>query len=264
MTEYRTVKVDHADGVAHILLNRPEALNAWTAEFGGELLVAMQEASADPAVRAILISGSGKGFSSGADLKAGRPTRADGLPDLSSRLRDTFNPVIIAIRDAPKPVIAAVHGAAAGLGCSLALACDLVVAGESSYFLLAFVNIGLIPDGGGLRFLAERVGLIRAAELAMLGERLPAPKALDWGLVNSVHPDAELLDAATALCRRLAAGPTVAIANIKRTLRETTQANLVDQVWIEAVRQQEHAGTHDFAEGVAAFVEKRPAKFRGN
>jgi 2-(1,2-epoxy-1,2-dihydrophenyl)acetyl-CoA isomerase len=264
MTDYRTIRVSRDDAVEHIELNRPEALNAWNAEFGAELLEAVRAASDDPAVRAILISGAGRGFSSGADLKAARPVRADGEVDLSSRLRDVFNPVIIAIRDAPKPVVASVHGAAAGIGCSLALACDLVVAAESAYFLLAFVNIGLIPDGGALRFLAERVGLVRAAELAMLGDRLPATKALEWGLVNSVHPDEELPKAAAELCRRLAAAPTRTIANIKRTLRETTQSNLVAQVWVEAERQQEQASTHDFKEGVRAFLEKRPPQFRGN
>jgi 2-(1,2-epoxy-1,2-dihydrophenyl)acetyl-CoA isomerase len=264
MTDYQCLRVSRDDAVEHIELNRPEALNAWNAEFGAELLEAMRSAGGDPTVRAILISGAGRGFSSGADLKAVRATQPDGTPDLSSRLRDVFNPVIIAIRDAPKPVVAAVHGAAAGLGCSLALACDLVVAAESAYFLLAFVNIGLIPDGGALRFLAERVGLVRAAELAMLGDRLPAAKALEWGLVNSVYPDEELPKAAAELCRRLAAGPTAAIANIKRTLRETTQSNLVDQVWIEAGRQQEQASTHDFTEGVMAFLAKRPPQFRGN
>jgi 2-(1,2-epoxy-1,2-dihydrophenyl)acetyl-CoA isomerase len=264
VTEYECIRVGRDAAVEHIELNRPDALNAWNAQFGAELLAAMRSASGDPAVRAILISGVGRAFSSGADLKAARPRRSDGEADLSSRLRDVFNPVIIAIRDAPKPVVAAVHGAAAGLGCSLALACDLVVAAESAYFLLAFVNIGLIPDGGALRFLAERVGLVRAAELAMLGDRLPAAKASEWGLVNSVHPDADLPNAAAELCRRLAAGPTVAIANIKSTLRETTQANLVDQIWIEAGRQQDQASTHDFAEGVQAFLEKRPPRFRGN
>jgi 2-(1,2-epoxy-1,2-dihydrophenyl)acetyl-CoA isomerase len=264
MTEHQCIRVTHDDAVAHLELNRPEALNAWNAELGAELLDAVRSAAADPAVRAILITGAGRAFSSGADLRSVRPTRPDGVPDLSSRLREVFNPLFIAIRDAPKPVVAAVHGAAAGIGCSLALACDLVVAAESAYFLLAFVNIGLIPDGGALRFLAERVGLVRAAELAMLGDRLPAAKALEWGLVNSVHPDDELPKAAAELSRRLAAGPTMAIANIKRTLRETSQANLVDQVWIEAGRQQEQASTHDFAEGVQAFLEKRPPQFRGN
>jgi 2-(1,2-epoxy-1,2-dihydrophenyl)acetyl-CoA isomerase len=263
MTSYQLIRVNRFDGVEHIELNRPDALNAWIAEFGEQLLAAILAAGADPEVRAILISGAGRGFSSGADLKAARRTLPDGTADLSGRLREVFNPVIVAIRDVPKPVVASVHGAAAGLGCSLALACDLVVAAESAYFLLAFVNIGLNPDGGALRFLAERVGLVRAAELAMLGERLPAPKALEWGLVNSVHPDDELPKAAAELARRLAAGPTVAIANIKRTLRETTQARLVDQLWIEAGRQQDHAGTFDFTEGVMAFLEKRPAKFEG-
>lgn len=263
MSEYEFIRTSKGGAVAHIELNRPEALNSWTPAFAAELLDALRAASADETARAILISGAGRAFSAGADVKSTREFLPNGEPDLSSRLRDVYNPCVLAVREAPKPVVGCLHGAAAGLGASLILACDLVVAAESSFLMLAFVNIAVMPDAGALRFLAERVGLVRAAELAMLGERLPATKALEWGLVNSVHPDEEARPAAMALAQRLAAGPTVAIANIKRTLNETTQADLAAQVEIEAARQQDHGSTADFMEGRNAFVEKRRAQFQG-
>lgn len=262
MPEYATIRVTRDGGVEHVELNRPQVLNAWNDEFGREMAAVVEAAGKDPEVRAVLVTGAGRGFSAGADL-SGVDLSSGAVPDLQVHLREAFNPLLLAVRECPKPFVAGVHGAAAGIGASLALSCDLVVAAESSYFLMAFVNIGLIPDGGALRFLAERVGLARAAELTMLGERLPAAKALEWGLVNAVHPDVELPAAAMALAQRLAAGPTVAIANIKRTLRETTQAQLAEQLLVEAARQQEHADTADFAEGVMAFLERRPARFLG-
>jgi 2-(1,2-epoxy-1,2-dihydrophenyl)acetyl-CoA isomerase len=178
-------------------------------------------------------------------------------------LREIYNPIILAIREAPKPVIAAVNGAAAGIGCSLALACDLVVAAESAYFLLAFVRIGLGPDGGSTTHLMQRIGPARTAELMMLGERLPARQALDWGLINAVHPDAALTAEAFALAARLATGPTVAIATAKTLLREAPLTPLADQLAREASLQQTHARTTDYVEGVTAFREKRPARFTG-
>ncbi|MGQ0467448.1 MAG: enoyl-CoA hydratase/isomerase family protein [Sporichthyaceae bacterium] len=260
MTEYATINVVRDGGVEHIELNRPQVLNAWNDEFSREMTAAVQAAGKDPEVRAVLITGAGRGFSAGADLSG--ISFSGGVLDLEGHL-SIHNLTLLAVRECPKPVVAGVHGAAAGIGASLVLACDLVVAAESSYLLMAFVNIGLMPDGGALSFLAERVGLARAAEMAMLGERLPAAKALDWGLINSVHPDADLPAAAMALAQRLAAAPTVAVANIKRTLRETAQSKLTAELAVEAQRQQEHAGTADFAEGVLAFQERRPARFLG-
>jgi 2-(1,2-epoxy-1,2-dihydrophenyl)acetyl-CoA isomerase len=164
----------------------------------------------------------------------------------------------------PKPVVAAVNGAAAGIGLSLALACDLVLAAESAYFLLAFVNIGLVPDGGSSLLVPSRIGFARAAELAMLGERLAAPKALDWGLINQVWPGDDLADRAEALCAKLAEGPTGSYAGTKRQLNNWLYQNMADQLEFEATIQQERAGSADFAEGVAAFAEKRAPRFTGN
>jgi 2-(1,2-epoxy-1,2-dihydrophenyl)acetyl-CoA isomerase len=163
----------------------------------------------------------------------------------------------------PKPVIAAVNGPAAGIGCSLALSCDLVLAAESSYLLLAFVNIGLVPDGGSSFLIPARVGFTRAAEMAMLGERVPAPQAHEWGLINRVIPDSDLLTEADALADRLAAGPTRSYAGTKRQLNAWLYARMHEQLELEATIQQELAASGDFMEGVAAFVEKRPARFAG-
>lgn len=260
---YDDVRVTDLAGARHIQLHRPDSLNAWTPAMGRELLDAVTDAAGDPAVRAILVSGAGRSFCAGADVKNARETTADGTPDLSGRLREIYNPVILAVRTAPKPVVGMVHGAVAGLGASLALACDLLVAASDAYFLLAFARIGVMPDGGALTFLAERVGLTRAAELAMLAEKLPADRALDWGLLTAVHPPDEAFDRAVALTERLAAGPTVALASIKRTLGAAAQRGLEEALAEEADAQQVHGATHDYAEGRAAFVEKRTARFLG-
>jgi 2-(1,2-epoxy-1,2-dihydrophenyl)acetyl-CoA isomerase len=261
--EYEFIRTAKDGGVAHLELNRPDALNAWTPEMGRELLDALKGISVDPAVRAVLLTGAGRAFSAGADVKRERDVLPNGDLDLSSWLRDIYNPCVLAVREMPKPVVAAIQGAAAGLGASLALASDLVVAAESSYLLFAFVNIAVMPDAGALRFLAERVGLTRAAEIAMLGERLPAAKALEWGLVNRVVADDAVYAEGMALAQRLAVGPTVAIANIKKTLNETSQPDLAAQLAIEAERQQLHGGSFDYKEGRAAFIEKRKAQFQG-
>jgi 2-(1,2-epoxy-1,2-dihydrophenyl)acetyl-CoA isomerase len=164
----------------------------------------------------------------------------------------------------PKPVVAAVNGPAVGIGCSLALAADLIVAAESAYFLLAFVNIGLIPDGGSTAFLPARVGYARAAEMAMLGERVPAEQALEWGLINRVVPDGDLEGAAGALLELLANGPTTSYAGAKRLLNRRMYADLAGQLEAEADAQREQGNTQDFIEGVLAFVEKRPPNFTGS
>ena len=206
---YETVNLQRAGGAARIELNRPERMNAWEATLTRDLRAALERVAEDDSLRAVLLTGAGRGFCSGADLSAGFDPRPDGKPDLQTSLRERYHPVITTIRELPKPVVAAVNGGAVGVGCSLALACDLILAAESAYFLLAFVNIGLVPDGGSSAFIPARVGLTRAIEMAMLGERIHGPKALEWGLVNAVHPDDELQGAADALVARLAAGPTL-------------------------------------------------------
>ncbi len=262
MGSHETIDVEVKDGAARITLDRPDSLNAWNEQFGLDLLDAVRSVSADQAVRAVMITGAGRAFSSGADLKEQR-SADDGLPDLSARLKEIYHPVILGIREMPKPVIAAVNGPAVGIGCSLALACDLVLAAESSYFLLAFVNIGLVPDGGSTALLPARAGVARAVEMGMLGEKVPAPQALEWGLINRVVADRELEQSTTLLLAHLAKGPTRAYANAKRLLNRTLYAGLGEQLDAEAEAQREQGQTADFLEGVLAFAEKRPPRFTG-
>lgn len=260
------VSLSIADGLATIELNRPDSLNAWNRELGDQLLAAVRSVADDDAVRAVVVRGAGRAFSSGADLKdvATRDTTPEGLPDLHKVLVEAYHPIITGIRRMEKPVVAAVNGGAIGIGLSLALACDLVVAAESAYFLLAFVNIGLVPDGGSSLFVPARVGFARAAELALLGERVDAQAAAQWGLINRVVPDAELTAATEALGRRLAGGPTRSYAGSKRQLNATVYGRLDEQLELEARIQQEMAGSGDFAEGVSAFAQKREPSFRGS
>jgi 2-(1,2-epoxy-1,2-dihydrophenyl)acetyl-CoA isomerase len=259
---YETVNVHRRGAELRIELNRPDVMNAWNPQFGDDLAAAVDLARADD-VRAVVLTGAGRAFSSGADLKAGFDLTPDGHPDVRTPLRDRYHPIIAAVRELPKPVVAAVNGPAVGIGCSLALACDLVVARESAYFLLAFVNIGLVPDGGASFLLPERIGFTRAAEMAMLGERIPAARAVEWGLANRAVPDAEFEAEVDALAARLAAGPTGAYAGIKRQLNAWQYERLRAQLDLEADVQQEAAASADFREGAMAFVERRPAAFRG-
>jgi 2-(1,2-epoxy-1,2-dihydrophenyl)acetyl-CoA isomerase len=251
------------DNAARITLNRPDTLNSWNDQLGVELRDALQRAADDDAVRAVLITGAGRGFSSGADLSEQRSETEGELPDLSERLLELYNPIIRSVRELPKPVLAAVNGPAAGIGCALALSCDLIIASESAFFLLAFVNVGLVPDGGSTATVPARIGAARAAEMAMLGERVPAPQALDWGLINRVVPDDRLEAEAGELLDRLAGGPTLSYAGSKRLLNRRAYADLAGQLDAEAEAQRDQGRSQDFVEGVMAFVEKRPAKFTG-
>jgi 2-(1,2-epoxy-1,2-dihydrophenyl)acetyl-CoA isomerase len=264
-TAFETVNLSIGpEGVATIELNRPQALNAWNRQFGRDLLAALRQADEDDAARAVLITGGGRAFSSGADLKDfGVEMTPEGRPDVYKVLTERYHPIMHAIRELPLPVVACVNGPAAGIGCSLALCCDLVIAAQSAYFLLAFVNIGLVPDGGSSLFVPTRVGMARAAEMAMLGERIPAAQALEWGLINRVVPDEQLAAEAGSLVSRLAAGPTGSYAGSKRLLNDWLYTRMDEQLELEARLQQEMAGSEDFVEGASAFVEKRPARFSG-
>jgi 2-(1,2-epoxy-1,2-dihydrophenyl)acetyl-CoA isomerase len=264
MPSHETIDLTTDGPAARILLNRPEALNAWNERFGRDLLDGVGRVAEDDSIRALMITGAGRGFSSGADLKEQRGNGDDGLPDLGSRLDEIYHPIITGLREMPKPVVAAVNGPAVGVGCSLALAADLIVAAESAYFLLAFVNIGLVPDGGSTAFLPARIGYARAAEMAMLGERVPAAQALEWGLINRVVPDDRLEAEADALLEKLANGPTRSYAGSKRLLNRRVYADLAGQLDAEAEAQRDQGHSKDFVEGVIAFAEKRPPNFTGS
>jgi 2-(1,2-epoxy-1,2-dihydrophenyl)acetyl-CoA isomerase len=263
--QLQAVELRVAGQAATIELNRPEALNAWNRQLGEDLLQALRLVAADERIRAVRITGAGRAFSSGADLKdvSGDDLTPEGRPNVYKRLTEVYHPVMVAIRELEKPVVAAVNGPAVGIGCSLALCCDLVLAAESAYFLLAFVNIGLVADGGSSLFVPARVGVARAAEMALLGERVPAATALAWGLINETCPDDALPARGAELTERLAAGATRAYAATKRELNARVYAGMAEQLELEAKLQQEMVGTADFVEGVSAFLQKRPASFSG-
>jgi 2-(1,2-epoxy-1,2-dihydrophenyl)acetyl-CoA isomerase len=259
-----TVELRRSERVAWIVLNRPQALNAWTRQLGRELIDALDDVAEDPDVRAIVLTGAGRAFSSGADLKASGELGPNGSPDVLTPLREVYNPLILKVRTLPKPVIAAVNGPAVGIGCSLALAADLIVAARSAYFLMAFVNIGLGLDGGASQTLAARAGHARAFEIAYLGERIPAERAEAWNLINEVVDDEALEGRVTEVAARLAAGPPGSYASIKRTVNDRAYEGFAELLDLEAVLQQERAESRDFLEGVVAFAQKRPANFSGS
>jgi 2-(1,2-epoxy-1,2-dihydrophenyl)acetyl-CoA isomerase len=261
---YETIIWEQDDAVGRLTLNRPETLNAWTAAFGREFKHVIEHEAADESVRAVLITGAGRGFSSGADLRVGFEPADDGMPDIRTELHEIYHPVIAGVRRLPKPVVAAVNGPAVGIGCSLSLACDLILSAESAFFGLAFVNIGLMPDGGSTAFVPPAVGRARAFQMALLGERVPAAQALEWGLVNWVYPDDRLMEEAGSLLAKLAAGPTNSYAGSKQALNNFIYGNLEAQLHLEGELQHRLGRTKDFFEGVAAFTEKRPPVFTGS
>lgn len=263
---YETVIWAVDDGVGQITLNRPETLNAWNTQFGLDLREVVTKEAQDDSVRAVLITGAGRGFSSGADLKDEGPGELadDGLPNVRKRLTELYHPILLGLRELPKPVVAAVNGPAVGIGASLAFACDLIVASASAYFNLAFVNIGLMPDGGSTAFVPAAVGKARAFEMALLGERVPAPQALEWGLINRVVEPESLPKESLELAKQLAQGPTRSYAGSKRALNRMVYGDLDAQLELEAEIQHELFRTNDVKEGVTAFVEKRGAAFTGS
>jgi len=257
---WRTIRLEQGkDAVATITLERPDSLNALSAEMLEELRRAIEPANLAGA-RCLLLTGSGRGFSSGADLGGSK----DVVPgDVGAALEKYYNPLVLSLAALPIPFVAAVNGPAAGAGASLALSADIVIAARSAYFLQAFVNIGLIPDAGATWLLPRLAGRARAMEMIMLGERIPAEKALEWGMIACVVDDAELAAEAHALAARLAAGPTAALALIRRLARDSAQLPLADALAAERVAQSEAGRTADFREGAMAFLHRKPPRFEG-
>lgn len=261
---YETIQVETRGAVGVITLNRPAALNALTETVGKEFLAAVPEVR-ECGARAIVLTGAGRAFCAGGDLRAmqvvaEREGKAEAFFDEPLGL---LNECILLIRRSPLPFIAAVNGAASGGGCNLALACDLVVAGESARFNQAFIKVGLSPDCGGTFILPRLIGWKRAAELMMTGDIIPAERALEIGMINAVVPDAELMDRALAMAEKLAQAPTAAMGKIKELLEASATNDYGGQLELERKAQIQSGLTKDFREGVSAFIEKRQPKFVG-
>jgi 2-(1,2-epoxy-1,2-dihydrophenyl)acetyl-CoA isomerase len=252
------LRTEIADGVATLTLNRPDALNALNSQLRRELLAALKAITRDEAVRSVVITGAGRGFCAGADLRGGSGER-----DFRAVLSAEYNPLIEALRNLPKPVVAAVNGVAAGAGVSLAFAADVIVASDEARFVPAFSRIGLVPDSGLARVLVRGVGRHRAFEILMGERQLGAGEAHDLGLVAAVVPADRLADAARELAQRLAQGPTISIGLTKRLLNAAEDESLADQLKAEAALQDLAGRSEDHAEGVAAFAEKRDPRFTG-
>jgi 2-(1,2-epoxy-1,2-dihydrophenyl)acetyl-CoA isomerase len=259
---YKTIELERDGDVAIIRLNDPATLNAVTVKMIEEIDAALDEING--AARSMVLTGAGRAFCSGANLSAGMGDRkSDGPYDSGSVLESHINPLMLRLRDVPFPWVSAVKGSAAGVGCSFALAADIVVCGESAFFLQAFARIGLVPDGGSSWILANSIGRARAMEMMLLGERIPAAKALEWGMINRLVPDEQLMPAALDLAKALAAGPTQALGMIRRMAWSAANASFEDAMKTERNNQRLAGQTNDHREGVTAFLAKRPAQFTG-
>ena len=259
---YNTILLAKDNGLATLTFNAPDRLNAVSRKMIAEIKDCWEELAADNSVRAVLITGAGRGFCAGADL-ADPDREASATADSGAALDKYFNPVIRLMRTIPKPIVAAVNGVAAGVGMSFALASDIAIAGKSASFLQAFARIGLLPDGGSTWFLPRLVGNQRARALAMLAPQIPADKAKEWGLIWDVVDDAALMATATEIARKLADGPTMALARIKGALAQSSANDLSAQLDVERDYQRELGRSDDFKEGVAAFLAKRKPDFKG-
>ena len=256
------ILVERKAGYRVITLNRPQRLNAFTEAMHQALKRALDEAEGDPDCRALLITGAGRGFCAGQDLND-RLSKAGETPVLGGALETYYNPLVRKLRALPFPVVAAVNGVAAGAGANIALACDIVLAATSANFVQAFAKIGLVPDSGGTWFLPRLIGPARARALALTGEPLPAEKAEAWGLIWRTFADLELMGEAHKLCTHFASAPTLGLALIKRALDASWENDLDAQLDLEREFQREASLTPDYAEGVRAFLEKRPPVFTG-
>jgi 2-(1,2-epoxy-1,2-dihydrophenyl)acetyl-CoA isomerase len=260
------LKIERRGTVTVITLNDPATMNALGVDMAAELLVAYKQATTgENAARAILLTGEGRGFCSGANLQSGGGGRAldgDGKPDAGHALETVYNPLVTYIRESATPLVTAINGAAAGVGCSLALLGDLIVASESAYFLQAFRRIGLVPDGGSTWLLPRMIGRARAFEMALLGEKVQAKQALEWGLINRLTSETDLMPTAMGLAQALADGPA-SLGLSRQILWASLESGWSEQLHRERLAQKAAGKTEDFAEGVGAFLQKRPAAFTG-
>jgi 2-(1,2-epoxy-1,2-dihydrophenyl)acetyl-CoA isomerase len=260
---FDTIQFSVEGGVARLLLNRPDSLNSFNTQMHEEVRTAMRQVSEDASIRCLLLSANGRGFCAGQDLSDRSVSADSGPPQLGESVDKNYNPLIRSIMKLPKPVICAVNGVAAGAGASLALACDIVIAARSASFIQVFCKIGLIPDSGGTWNLPRLVGLPRARGLAMLGDKLPAEQAESWGMIWRCVDDDQLMIEAGKLAAHFATQPTRGLGKIKELLVASTSNSLDDQLDLERDTMQELGQSHDYQEGVAAFLAKRAPVFRG-
>lgn len=261
--DYQKITYEIADQIATITFIDTKTMNAAGIDTAIELINAFERAGQD--ARCTILTGTGRGFCSGANLSSGgsNTNNAPAKIDAGKALDTHYNPLIMAMKEHPHPVITAVNGAAAGVGCSIALMGDIIIASEKAYFLQAFRRIGLVPDGGSTYLLPRLIGRARAMEMALMGNKIHAEKALQWGLVNEVTSQSDLMDVARAKATELANGPTQALALIRELMWDSADRNFDAQLHAERVAQRTAGHTSDFKEGVTAFLEKRPAKFTG-
>lgn len=257
------VQVELVDGVLVLTLNRPEVLNSFNRAMALELRSALERAAADSAVRAVLLTGAGRGFCAGQDLAEVLPEGSGPMPDISEVVRASYNPIIKAIRSLEKPVICAVNGVAAGAGANLAFACDLTIAAEEATFVESFAKLGLIPDTSGTFFVPRLAGPQRATGMFFLAEKIPAARAKEWGLIWDTVPHAQLQEVALHLAKQLATQATRGFGLTKRAMNQSFSNSLEEQLEVEARCMQEAGRTADYEEGVRAFLEKRKPSYRG-
>jgi 2-(1,2-epoxy-1,2-dihydrophenyl)acetyl-CoA isomerase len=262
--DYQNILFSTQDGIARLTLNRPDKLNSFTGAMHAELRDALDRIQADKTARVLVITGAGRAFCAGQDLADPSMEVGATMPDIGNVVEANYKPLILRLQNLRVPTVAMVQGVAAGAGASLALACDLVIAGKSGSFLQAFSKIGLIPDTGGTWFLPQRVGMARAMGLAMLADKLPAEKAAEWGLIWQVTEDADLTATVDKLAAQLATMPTKALVRTRQALHAAPNHTLEQQLSMEGGIMRELGWSPDFAEGVAAFMEKRAPRFTGN
>jgi 2-(1,2-epoxy-1,2-dihydrophenyl)acetyl-CoA isomerase len=263
-TNYEQIRFESADGIARITLHRPERLNSFTTQMHGELRDALARVANDDGTRVLLLTGAGRGFCAGQDLTDRAVAPGDAPVDLGASIDDNYRPLVLALRSLALPVVCAVNGVAAGAGANVALACDLVVACRSASFIQAFCRIGLVPDSGGTYFLPRLVGTARAMGLALLGDKLTAAEAEQWGLIWKCVDDEQLAPTVDTLLQHLAQAPTGGLAAIKRALHASGDNSLEQQLALERDVQRTLGQSADYGEGVAAFLEKRPPRFTGH
>ncbi|MGZ3183662.1 MAG: 2-(1,2-epoxy-1,2-dihydrophenyl)acetyl-CoA isomerase PaaG [Telluria sp.] len=260
---YENILFEAANGIATLTLNRPDKLNSFTQAMHLEVRDALEKVEADKSIRVLLLTGAGRGFCAGQDLGDRAVAPGGAAVDLGDSVEKFYAPLVMKLRSLPIPVICAVNGVAAGAGANLALACDIVLAAKSAVFIEAFCKLGLIPDTGGTWHLPRAIGLARATGLAMLGEKLDAERAEQWGLIWKCIPDAGLMQEARSMAEHFAVAPTKGLAFTKRAFQQSYFNTLPEQLKLEGEMMRELGYSHDYREGVQAFIEKRPAHFKG-